>query len=136
MRRWTKILGIALAVAVLTSAVGTGLVLAADPQPANPPAPTGTPDFLTKLAARLNVSIDQLKTAITDARNDVLNDAVAQGRITEQQKQLIQQRQQARTDSGYGFGGRGLMGGRFGGFAGPGACWGWGNATQPPTTSN
>lgn len=129
MHRWIKVLGITLAVAVLVSAVGTSLVLAADPKPSTNPTPnTITDPLLTKVAARLKITVDQLKTAITDARSDVLNDLVAQGKITEQQKQLMQERQQARTNSNFGFG-PGMMGSRFGGLAGPGACWGWGNTT-------
>jgi hypothetical protein len=137
MRNWKKILGITLGVVVLTSALGVGAVFAADP-PTTTPTPQAT--FLDKLAARLGITVDALKTAVTGARNDVLDDAVAAGRITPEQKQQIQERQQQRADSGFGFGpgmmGRGrAFGGRVGGFN-SGACWGTGpNGPVPPTAT-
>ena len=136
MGKWVRILGIVAAVAVLASVVGVGLTMAADPQPGNP-APLHDV-FLGKLAARLNVSLDQLKAAITGARSDTLQEAVSQGRITEQQKSQMEQRLQQRGDS-FGFG-PGMMGGGFGrgmmGRAGGayGTCPGWGNANPSAPT--
>ena len=132
MRKWTKILVIAIAGALLISAVSSGMALAAEP-PKNPPTSSTSPDYLTKLAARLKVSVEQLKTAMTQAHTDVLNDLVAQGRITEQQKQTMLERQKARSSAGYGLMGPGMMG--RGGFGGAGSydCWCGTNLPAPKT---
>lgn len=116
MRKWTKVLAIVLGVVVLASvAIGTSAVLAADPQ-TTPPATTATAPwdvFLSKLAAKLNVTVDQLKTAFTQARTDTLNEQVANGTITAEQRDWIESRIQQAQENGYGPG--------FGAGFGPGA---------------
>ena len=81
MKRRIKILVIVLgAVAILALIVGGVMVLAADNSPTTTTTTTTTTNandaFLTALAAKLNVSVEQLKTAIQDARSEVQGQAL------------------------------------------------------------
>jgi|GEM_PF-5535448 len=125
MHKWSKVLAIVLGLAVLTSIVGTGAVFAADPQP-TPTTPLHDV-FLSKLAAKLNVSVDQLTSAMTGARTDAINQLAADGKITAEQKDWMLSRVQG-TGTWGGFG-RGMMGGRAWAGGGPP----WGNSQQVPT---
>jgi len=116
MRKWTKVLAIVLGVVVLASVALAGSVaLAADPQPTSPgtTATTTAPwdVFLSKLAAKLNVTVDQLKSAMTQARTDTVNQLAAEGRISAAQKDWMLERFQQATQSGFG---PGMMGSGFG----------------------
>ena len=116
MRKWTKALAIILGVVVVgaIALVGTA-AFAADPQAATPPVTTNTTSpwdiFASKLAARLNVPVDQLKSAFTQARTDTLNQLVANGTITAAQKDWMLERAQQATQGGFG---PGMMGSGFG----------------------
>ena len=61
--------------------------------------PVGT--FLGKVAEKLGISEDQLTTAIKDARLEQVDEAVAEGRLTEEQAAQIKERIE---NSEYGFG--------------------------------
>ena len=115
MRKWTKVLALILGVAVLASVALVGSVaLAADPQPTSPPTTSTTSPvdiFLSKLAARLNVPVDQLKSAFTQARTDTINQLAANGTITAAQKDWMLERAQQATQGGFG---PGMMGSGFG----------------------
>ncbi len=52
--------------------------------------PVGT--FLSKVAERLGVSEDELKTAIQDTRVEMIDEAVAEGRLTEEQGERLKER--------------------------------------------
>jgi len=52
--------------------------------------PVGT--FLGKLADKLGVSEDELKTAIQDTRIEMIDEAVAEGRLTEEQGERLKER--------------------------------------------
>jgi polyhydroxyalkanoate synthesis regulator phasin len=92
MKKWTKILAVLLAIAVVGSAIGTGVALAANPgtTPGKTPVAPPNPDtYLTKLAARLGVTLDALKAAQTAAEKTTLDQLVSQGRLTAEQRQKI-----------------------------------------------
>lgn len=73
--------------------------------------PVGT--FMSKLAEKLGISEDTLTTAIKDTRIEMVDEAVADGRLTEEQAAAIKERIE---ESEYGFG----LGPGFGpGFFGP-----------------
>ena len=52
--------------------------------------PVGT--FLSKLADKLGVSEDELKTAIQDTRIEMIDEAVAEGRLTEEHGERLKER--------------------------------------------
>jgi hypothetical protein len=80
-------------------------------------------DFLTKLAANLGISVDQLTQAFTTTETQMLDQAVADGKITQDEADKIQ----SRIDSGdfpiFPFGGHGGPGR---GHGGPGHGFGFG----------
>jgi len=65
--------------------------------------PVGT--FISKLAGKLGVSEDELKTAIQDTRVEMIDEAVAEGRLTEEQGERLKERIEE-GDLGFGFGSR------------------------------
>src|SRR3972149_4129556 len=65
--------------------------------------PVGT--FLSKLADKLGVSEDELKTAIQDTRIEMIDEAVDSGQLTEEQGQRLKERIEE-GDLGIGFGPR------------------------------
>src|SRR3972149_407809 len=67
--------------------------------------PIGT--FIAKLAEKLGVSEDELKTAIKDTRIEMIDEAVADGRLTQEQADRLKERVE---EGGIGFG----FGPRFG----------------------
>jgi polyhydroxyalkanoate synthesis regulator phasin len=82
-----RLLMIAAAVAVLVLAavaVG-GVATSAD----EGDGPIGT--FLEKLADKLGVTEDELKTAIDEARSETIDEAVAEGRLTEEQAERLRE---------------------------------------------
>jgi polyhydroxyalkanoate synthesis regulator phasin len=48
--------------------------------------------FLDRLAGKLGVSSDELETAITDSQTEVIDEAVANGRLTEEQGEALKDR--------------------------------------------
>ncbi len=60
--------------------------------------PIGT--FLSKVADKLGVSEDELKVAIEEARDETIDEAVAEGRLTEEQAERLRERAQ---DGGFPF---------------------------------
>jgi len=87
-----RLLMIAAAVAVLglaAVAVG-GAATSAD----EGDGPIGT--FLSKVADKLGVTEDELKTAIDEAQTETLDEAVAEGRLTEGQAERLRERAEER----------------------------------------
>ncbi|MGO9207895.1 MAG: hypothetical protein ACLQBX_17235 [Candidatus Limnocylindrales bacterium] len=74
-------------------------------------------DFLSALAARLNISVDTLETALSGAASDTIGQLVQQGRLTADQATKLKTALSANASSPCTVGGRmGLgMGGFFGG---------------------
>ena len=148
MRKWTKVLAIILGVVILASiAVAGSVALAADPPSTTPSVSTNTTSpgdvFLSKLAAKLNVSVDQLKAAMTQARTDTLNQLFANGTITAAQKDWMLNRMQQSpfgqggfgpgSGPGFGPGARGFAGGPFNGSTPWGGTPPWSQASPAPT---
>lgn len=76
-----------LALAGLTA---TGIAFAQDPTPeAGRPADT----FIQRLANRLGIGEDQLKQAMIDTRNGMIDDAVAQGRLNAERAENLKNRE-------------------------------------------
>jgi polyhydroxyalkanoate synthesis regulator phasin len=75
----------AVAVIVLAAVAVGGAATSAD----EGDGPIGT--FLEKLADKLGVTEDELKTAIDEARTETIDEAVAEGRLTEEQAERLRE---------------------------------------------
>ena len=114
LRKTLVILGLAGAVA---AAAVVGTAFAQTPTP--PPSGTNYQQlFLQKLASTLGISVDQLTSDITSARNSTVDQAVADGKLTQQQANNIKSKPATGLGLGFRFGGGGPRGG-FGFFGGP-----------------
>jgi hypothetical protein len=122
--------GLIAALVALVGVVGVGAVAYAE---ASDEA-TGWPDFRARMheavAGVLGISVDEYDAAVDTAHEQVIDEAVAEGWLTEEQAELMQERMA----EGPGFGGRGKgfapFGGRggFEGLPGPGGRMGpWGD---------
>ncbi len=112
-RKTLVILGLVGAVA---AAAVVGTAFAQTPTP----TPSGTNYqqlFLQKLASTLGISTSQLTSDITTARNQTVDQAVADGKLTQQQANNIKSKPANGLGPGFGFG-HGPRGG-FGFFGGP-----------------
>ena len=101
--RWRGALVVATAV-VVTSALVVGGVMAQTPTPApakpgvtQKPGPAVKPDamiesFLDKLAGRLGVPADKVKTEAKNVQKEMIDEAVAAGRITKEVGDKLKQR--------------------------------------------
>jgi hypothetical protein len=106
MKKWTKILAITLTLALLGSAIGAALVMAADSKTATPPAVAPNPPaanpydalLLDKLVSKLNLTLDNLKAAYKAARLEVLAQQVTDGKLTQAQADEIKARWEKETD--------------------------------------
>lgn len=126
-----KLLGITVGVLVAVVIIGAGTIWAQGggqtPTPAAPSAPTtntACDQFMQALAGHLNVSVDTLTQATKAAAKDMVDQAVKDGRLTQDQANQAKQRiDQAQGSCGFGrFGAFGGIGhGRFGGFPPSGA---------------
>ncbi len=94
MKRKTKVLGGVGLVATLVAATAVGLVLAqsADETTSSIALPQ---TFLGRVAANLGVEDDALVEAMTQARLQTIDEAVEQGRITEQQAKWMKEQLEA-----------------------------------------
>ena len=130
MRKTTKLLALSLGIVVLVGVLGIGAVFAATPTPTTS---TNYHDvFVSKLAAALGIDEQQkVANALVTARDQTIDQAVTDGRITQQQADWMKQRQQQMQQGGFGPGyGHGMMGG--GRWGGP---WGAPSQTAPTTPS-
>ena len=108
------VVGVALVGATLGATLG-GVASAQTPTPPAGQNPATT--FIQRLAQHLGLPQDRVTQALQDTRNDALNDAVAAGRLTQEQADQIRNQpiDQGR-GFGFGFGGRGGHGlGKLGG---------------------
>lgn len=100
-------LWIGAAAAVVLVLAGAGAVLAQTPTP----GPSGK-TFLDRVAEKLGIDTPKLQQAIKDAGTDDLNEKVANGDLTQQQADGLQQGLDKRVDNGaFGFGRGPGMGG-------------------------
>ncbi len=88
MKRW--LLAAALAVTVVVASLGALAVASAQDGSGSGFSFSGT--FLDKLAQRLGIGRDQLVQAMREAANDTIDEAVQQGRITQEQAQRLRDR--------------------------------------------
>ena len=123
MSKGFKLLLVGLAVAVLVGAVGVGAVLAADPPTSTSTTPADFQKaFIAKVAQILGVDqqklTDAIKQAAKETRNEMIDKAVAEGRITQEWGNWLKQRPD-NGGLGLGFGFKGMHGGKwFGGWHG------------------
>jgi hypothetical protein len=126
MSKFNKSLVIAVLVAVMALATIGGVALAQDDKA---PTPASSQEiFFDKLAQRLGVNVDEIKAAFTQAREDYLNEQVAQGRITSEQKSLYLERMQQMQEQGCALG----NGYRGCGASANGGCFGCHGNLAPP----
>ncbi len=104
--KW-RVGGFLLALVLLVGAV-TGTAFATTDQQADSPVATLCQDFVAKLAANLGIDQDELKTAIDTTKQQMLDEAVQQGKITQEQADRIAARK------GGGFCGFNFNDGRMG----------------------
>jgi len=136
MRRSYKIVAVAVGAALLVGVLGIGAAFAADP-----PTPTGYPGYqgavFTRVAEILGIDQQKLSDAFIQARTEQVDQAVKDGRLTQQQadwiKQRIQQAQQSAFVPGVGpgFGPRMRGGPMRGPGFGPGMGPGFGPGMGP-----
>ena len=127
MRNKTKLIVLSLGIAVLVGVLGIAVAFAADPTPT---ASASYHDvFVSKLAAALGIADQQkVASALVTARDQTIDQAVKDGRITQQQADWMKQHQQQMQQGGFGpgmMGGGPMHGGRFGG------PWGGPSQTAP-----
>lgn len=101
-RRWMVGIGATAAVAVLAAGA-----LAAGAQQQD-----GGTTFLDRVAAKLGIDTPKLEQAIKDTRAEDIDQAVADGKLTQEQADELKQRLQDMPLDGPGFGGRGGFGER------------------------
>jgi membrane-bound lytic murein transglycosylase B len=113
MRKKLLILGGTLGAVLLIGAFTFGAAFAANPTP----TPTNQQNaFLAKVASILGIDQQKLQDAFTQARLQQIDDAVAAGKITQQQGEWLKQGiQQGYIGKSFGFGHRGHWGGFLGG---------------------
>ena len=104
MKRIWKIVGIALLVGVLGVAAVGAVALAQDDE-------SGAPfdlvaRFKEALASALGISVDEYDAAVDQAQDQVVADALAEGWLTEEQAQSLQERMDRAQENGMGFMGR------------------------------
>lgn len=107
MKKWL----LAVAGVVVVAVIGAGVVMAQTPG-----AGTGT-SFLDRVAQKLGITTPKLENAIKSARTDQIDEALKNGKITQQQADALKQKlSQAPNGAGFGFDfGMGHMGrGEFG----------------------
>ena len=120
MKKIWKIVGIATLVAIVGVATVGAIAFAQDAKDTS-----GSPfDFATKfreaLAGVLGISVDDYNAAVEKAQKQVVDEAVSEGWLTQEQAELMQWRMEQAPDAGMpgmgkGFGGHGMgMGGRMG----------------------
>ena len=121
-----KVLGITVGVLLTVAIIGVGTIWAQSgvvtPAPASPAAPAAPAQnascdqFMQALATHLGVTVDKLTQASKDASKDLIDQAVKDGRLTQDQanqaKQRIDQAQGACAFGHFGGFGRGPFGGQ------------------------
>lgn len=117
LRRVLVVLGLAGALAV-TAVAGTAMA-----QTPTPNTQTGTnyqEYFLDRLASALGTTRDELTSAFTQARNETADQAVKDGKLTQEKADRMKAQQGIGPFGFHGFGGDMDRGGKMGGFMGGG----------------
>ena len=92
MSRWTKALVGILVVGALAVAVVGGRQALAQAGPEDQGARPRQEEFLSRLADKLGVSVDDLKSAISSTELEMLDEAVEQGTISADRAERLRQR--------------------------------------------
>ncbi len=110
MKKWI----LAVAGVAVVAVIGAGAVMAQTPSTGS-----GT-SFLDRVAQKLGIDTPKLRDAVKSARTDQIDEAVANGDLTQKQADALKQRMEQMPDDGAfpGFGGKGHFGGP--GMMGPG----------------
>lgn len=97
-----KLIGVTVGVLLAVTIIGIGTLWAqgggptATPAPANPQATPSAPNYcqqyMQSLAQHLGVSVDRLTQASKDAAKDMIDQAVKDGRLTQDQANTAKQR--------------------------------------------
>jgi len=136
MKRGFKVMAAALGAVLLLGVIAVGAAFAADPPAAAPTTPTDYYNlFMGKVAKIVGVDQAKLTDAFTQARTEMVDEAVKEGRITEDQAKFMKDRiAQFEANGGpMGFGGGPMRGGRFGGrFGGASGTTPWGTPWGAP----
>lgn len=111
MRRKLSVLAAAVGAVLLLGVLGLGAAFAADPTP----TPTNGADaYMAKVAKILGIDLEKLQSAFTQARIEMIDDAVKAGEINQDKGEWMKQGvEKGYMDRGFGHGGK--MGGRLGG---------------------
>lgn len=109
MNRTLRI-GAVLIAALLLGGAATGLVLAQD---GDGPG-SGISSFISKLAENLGITEEELDAAIDETQLEIVDEAVAEGKLTEDQAGNIRERIESGEGSGFFGGFRGGFGKGFG----------------------
>ena len=92
-KRWKLITGLLLVTLTITGVALIPAALADEESTLEPPEPGKLcTNFLEKLASNLNVSVDQLTSAIKATGLEMVDEAVASGNLTDEQAALIKER--------------------------------------------
>ncbi len=86
-----RILIAALAIVLVGTALiggGIGLAVAQDED-------TPVQDFLSRVADKLGIGEDELRSAVTEAEQDIIDERVAEGKLTEEQGEALKERIEA-----------------------------------------
>lgn len=95
-------IGAVLLVVVILAGVVTGAAFASSDQPNRPDLGNLYQSFVSKLAANLGLGQDQVTAALDATKKQMLDEAVQQGKITQEQADKIS------SSKGFGFGGFGF----------------------------
>ncbi|HSP54115.1 MAG TPA: hypothetical protein VLS25_00875 [Dehalococcoidia bacterium] len=82
----------ALVVIGAVAALGVGLMVVGGAAAQGGPGHGRVQDFVSRLAGHLGISQDQLTTAVKDSEIDMINQAVADGKLTEDQAAKLKER--------------------------------------------
>ena len=91
VNRWTKTLLGLLVVGVLAAGAVAGQALA-QAGPADEDSQPRGEEFLGRVAAKLGVSVDELKGAISSTELEMLDEAVGQGKVSQERADRLRQR--------------------------------------------
>jgi hypothetical protein len=131
MNRTWKIVGIATVVAILGLAVGA-VALAQEPEDGADWPFNFREKFREAIAGALGIDVEKYDAAVEEAQGKVLEDAVAEGFLTEEQVERLQERAELGFGKGVmpggAFGFRGRGGGRMPGYGHGGFMGGPGNS--------
>ena len=123
MSKTTKVFALSLGIVILVGVLGIGAAFASTPTPTS----TNYHDvFVGKVAKILGLDQQKVDSAFTQAQNEMVDEAVKDGQMTQQQADWMKQRQQQMQQGGFGPGMMGVgpmhggpRGGQFGGPWGP-----------------